>query len=99
LPADEDGLTAMLGASLRDMHDAALGRHDFETAWDIGTRLRSDQRQILPVIAALLGRGASCEPLALRLSDYAGINDRPRLCFVAAALNLFHPRAWTSVDT
>lgn len=98
LPADEAELTAMLGTLLRDMHDAALARHDLATAWDIGTRLRSDQRQILPVIAALLGRGASCEPLAFRLSDYAGINDRPRPCFVAAALNLFHPRAWTSVD-
>lgn len=92
LPSDEAELTAMLAASLRDMHDAALARHDFATAWAIGMRLRSDQRQILPVIAELLGRGARCEPLALRLSDYAGINDQPRPCFVAAALNLFQRR-------
>jgi len=89
LPSNESELTALLAASLCDMHEAALSRHDFATAWDIGTRLRSDQRQILPVIAELLGPGACCEPLLLRLSDYAGINDRPRPCFVAAALNLF----------
>ncbi len=93
LPSDEAGLTAMLAASLRDMHDAALARHDVATAWSIGTRLRSDQRQILPVIAELLGRGARCEQLAFRLSDYAGINGQPRPCLVAAALNLFHRRA------
>ena len=92
LPSDAAELTAMLAASLRDMHDAALTRHDFATAWEIGTRLRSDQRQILPVMAELLGRGARCEPLAFRLSDYAGINDQPRPCVVAAALNLFHRR-------
>ena len=91
LPADETELTKTLAASLRDMHEAALGRQDFTTAWDIGTRLRSDQRQILPVIAELLGHGATCEPLALRLSDYADINGQPRPCFVAAALNLFRP--------
>jgi hypothetical protein len=91
LPSDEADLTTMLAASLRDMHDAGLARHDFATAWEIGTRLRSDQRQILPVIAELLGCGARCEPLAFRLSDYAAINDQPRPCFVAAALNLFRP--------
>jgi len=91
LPSDETELTKTLAASLRDMHEAALGRHDYKTAWEIGTRLRSDQRQILPVIAELLGQGASCEPLGLRLSDYAGINEQPRPCFVAAALNLFRP--------
>ena len=93
LPADKSVLTEMLTASLRDMHEAALARHDFATSWEIGTRLRSDQRQILPVIAELLGRGASCEPLAFGLSDYADINGRPRPCFVAAALNLFRPRS------
>ena len=93
LPAQESELKTLLAASLREMHDAALGRHDFATAWNIGTRLRSDQRQILPVIAELLGPGASCDALALRLSDYADINGQPRPCFVAAALNLFSPRA------
>ena len=90
LPRDEPELAARLAASLRAMHEAALARHDHAAAWRIGTRLRSDQRQILPVIAQLLGLGASCEPLALRLSDYADINGQPRPCFVAAALNLFH---------
>ena len=91
LPCDAAELTKTLEASLRDMHGAALGDHDFSTAWAIGTRLRSDQRQILPVMAELLGQGASCESLALRLSDYADINGRPRPCLVAAALNLFRP--------
>ena len=59
LPSDATELTNAIEASLRDMHEAALGGHDFSTAWQIGTRLRSDQRQILPVIAELLGRGAS----------------------------------------
>ncbi len=93
LPSNEAELAAMTSASLRDMHQAALARHDHATAWAMGTCLRSDQRQILPVIAELLGPGASCEPLAFGLSDYAGINNQPRPCFVAAALNLFHPRA------
>ena len=90
LPTDEAALTATIARSLHAMHDAALDRHDFATAWDIGARVRSDQRQILPVIAELLGRGARCEPLALRLSDYSQINGQPRPCLVAAALNLFH---------
>lgn len=89
LPGDESVLTETLTASLRDMHEAALARHDFATSWEIGSRLRSDQRQILPVIAELLGRGARCEPLAFGLSDYSVINGRPPPCFVAAALNLF----------
>ena len=96
LPSSEAELTSMLATSLSDMHEAALAHHDFATAWDLGTRLRSDQRHILPVVAELLGRGARCEALALGLSDYAAINDQPRPCIVAAALNLFQPRTQRS---
>lgn len=92
LPVNAEGLIALIAPKLREMHEAALDKHDFVTAWNIGTQLLSDQRQMLPVIAELLGLGATNEQLHFRLSDYAEINEKAAPCYVGAALNLFTSR-------
>lgn len=91
LPADADALQATLLAQIAAMHTAALLQRDQAAAWAIGTRLRSDQRHLLPVIAELLGPSAEAELLSFRLSDYAGINGVPPPSWVAAALVAFRP--------
>jgi len=47
--------------------------------------LRSDQRELLPVVAAHLGVGASFEIVSFELSDYAGILSVDPPCLVASA--------------
>lgn len=89
LPTDRQALETMLLPRLREMHEAALARRDFATAWAIGTRCRSDQRHLLPVIAEWVGPSAGFELLSFKLSDYAAINGMPPPCFVAAALGVF----------
>lgn len=98
--AYSDGeLRMCVGAAFEDvvrdrvdaMHEAALARRDFAAAYETGTKLRSDQRNILPVIAELLGPGASAETLSFAMSDYAAINGVPPPSLVAAALVAFRP--------
>lgn len=92
LTSDVHALEAMLLPQLQAMNDAAVARRDFATAWAIGTRCRSDQRHLLPVIADLVGPRAAFDLLSFRLSDYAAINGMPPPCCVAAALGVFRPQ-------
>jgi hypothetical protein len=71
---------AMLAAGLR-CHD--------DDAFAAGTSLRSDQRHLLPVIARIVGPGATAEVLSFRLTDYARINGVDAPCLVASALVAF----------
>jgi predicted class III extradiol MEMO1 family dioxygenase len=52
-------------------------------------RLRNDQREILPVLAGVVGPGGACRLLHFSLSDYAPILDVPPPCCVASALVQF----------
>jgi hypothetical protein len=68
---------------------AAL-RGDLDLAYRLSTeRLRSDQREILPVLAGVVGRRGACRLLHFSLSDYAPILDVPPPCCVASALVQF----------
>jgi hypothetical protein len=93
LPADAATLEATLLPRIAAMHEAALAQHDFAAAWALGTDLMSDQRQMLPVIARLVGPNATAEMLSFRLSDYTRIIGAPPPCFVGAALSVIRPRA------
>lgn len=91
LPDDPGTLEASVRAGIVEQYEAALGRHDFPTAWAIGTRWLNDQRHMLPVIAELARPKATFDLLSLKLSDYADINGMPPPCFVASALGLCRP--------
>ena len=68
---------------------AAL-RGDLDLAYRLSTeRLRSDQREILPVLAGVVGPRGACRLLHFSLSDYAPILDVPPPCCVASALVQF----------
>ena len=71
--------------------DLALRHGDQETAYrHCVDDLASDQRYILPVIAALLGIPAAARIVSFTLSDYSGILETPPPCWVASALVVFH---------
>lgn len=89
LPGDTEVLRQQLLAQVQAVHHAALVQHDQATAWAGGSALQSDQRHLLPLLAQLLGPGASAQTLDFRLSDYAAINGQPAPCWVAAALTVF----------
>ena len=72
------------------MLEAGLVRGDDEEAYRISTDgLKSDQREILPVIAAYLKRRGSYRILHFELSDYAGILSVDRPCRVGSALLIY----------
>jgi predicted class III extradiol MEMO1 family dioxygenase len=54
--------------------------------------LKSDQREILPLLAHLLGQGALAEIDTFTLSDYAAIFNTPPPCLVASALIAYKRR-------
>jgi hypothetical protein len=85
-PADpgalRDALRAEVEAALRD----GLGGRLAEFTARSERPLRNDQRNVLPVLAALLGPGAAARILAFELTDYAAINGQPAPCVVASAL-------------
>jgi hypothetical protein len=93
LPADAVALTARFRPRIDAMHEAALARRDFAAAYAAASRIRSDQRNLLPVIAELLGPGARADVLSLSWSDYARVNGVAPPCFVASALVGFRARA------
>jgi hypothetical protein len=81
-----DGITERF----RDVVDralrAGLAGRDWESAHHLSSDLlRNDQREILPVVSALLGP-AEARLLHFELSDYAGILDVAPPCLVATAL-------------
>ena len=66
---------------------AALGRQERETAYiECRDELKNDQREILPVIAKLLGGSGVARFVHFAMSDYAQILDAPCPCLVASAL-------------
>jgi len=72
---------------LRATLSRALGTGDLDEAYrQSRDLLRSDQREILPIIATLLGQGAPFEIASFALSDYAEILAVDPPCLVASAL-------------
>lgn len=90
MPEDADALARHFERRVAAMLAAGLDEEDLARAFEMGTsELRSDQRHLLPVITALLGRGARADVLSFRMSDYAAINGVARPCLVASALVAF----------
>ncbi len=66
---------------------AGLVERDWEEAYRRSrSRIGNDQREILPVLSALLGAGATFSFFSFELSDYAAILDAAPPCVVASAL-------------
>ncbi len=87
LPQDPSGLERHFRGELERVLGLALAERDYAQAYRISEgRLKSDQRQLLPVIAELLGPGAGFRVLAFGLSDYAPIFGVVPPCLVASAL-------------
>jgi len=85
--ASAAALSARFRRSLERLFIQALTNRDLEAAYRQSLHvLKSDQREILPVLAYLLGEGASANPLSYELSDYAPIFGVPAPCLVASAL-------------
>jgi hypothetical protein len=93
LPLDAASLVTKVRPRIDAMHEAALARRDFAAAYATASEIRSDQRNVLPVIAELLGRGARATVLSFGLANYAAINGVAPPCFVASALVAFRPGA------
>ena len=69
---------------------AAALRGDLDLAYRLSAeRLRNDQREMLPILAGLVGPGGGSRLLHFSLSDYAPILDVPPPCCVASALVRF----------
>ncbi len=90
-PTDRGDSTQELAAyfleRLRVALDLALTRRDLEGAHSISqSELRSDQREILPVLAHLLGTDAKADIVSFEMSDYAPIFDVDPPCRVASSL-------------
>ena len=72
---------------LEDLFATSFTERDLEAAYQMSlNELKSDQREILPVLAYLLGEDACPELLAFGLSDYSPILDTAPPCLVASAL-------------
>jgi len=85
--SEPEGLNGLFLERLDDLFTAAFTEQDLESAYQISLRgLKSDQREILPVLAHLLGDGAEADVTTFNLSDYAAILDTPSPCLVASAL-------------
>ncbi len=72
---------------LKEALRLGLEQRDDEAAYEIAWQeLRSDQREMLPVLARALDSGARGDILAYELTDYADILRVPPPCRVASAL-------------
>jgi len=90
MPGDAAALTRHFEGRVAAMLAAGVEAGDLARAFEMGTsELRSDQRHLLPVIAALLGPGARADVLSFRMTDYAAINGVAPPCLVASALVAF----------
>jgi len=88
-PFIEDPSESFRGV-LHETLSAALEREEFETAYGLCRDvLKSDQREILPVIANLL-EGATSRIDHFALSDYTHILKAPPPCLVASVLATYH---------
>ena len=80
-------LTKHFRAQLEGLLGPALARGDWSLAYRLAQdTLRSDQRELLPVLGALLGGSMAQRILEFSLSDYAPIFQCPAPCVVASAL-------------
>ena len=71
----------------------AFNKRQLEAAFQMAQcELKSDQREILPLLAYLLGERAIAEVEGFALSDYADIFDTPPPCLVASALIAYKRR-------
>ena len=87
---DDPNLTGRFRSKVERMLDSGLIGGDLDGAYRMGTEvLKSDQREILPVIAAYLGGEGGYEIIEFDLSDYAGILDVEPPCRVASALVIY----------
>ena len=92
LPADLRSLTPHFLSQVRDVLSLGLSRRDYDAFHDASTRvLKSDQWNVLPVVAEFLGVGAEFEILSFALSDYASILGVAPPCLVASTLAAFLP--------
>ena len=86
-------LESRIHARLEELFANAFEERDLETAYQISLHgLKSDQREILPILSHLLGEAACAELLTFELSDYASILDTDPPCLVASALIAYQNR-------
>ena len=86
-------LESRFRTKLKELLATAFAQRDLENAYQISLlELKSDQREILPVLAHMLGAEACAELLAFELSDYSGIFDTAPPCLVASALIAYKRR-------
>jgi hypothetical protein len=87
LPVEAGALTARFRAEVEAALTAALARREYEVFYRRSlAALKNDQRNLLPVIAELLGRGAAHEIASFALTDYSAIRGVAPPCVVASAL-------------
>jgi hypothetical protein len=97
MPSDTAGLESRFRERVGAMLAAGLARRDEEAYAMATNELRSDQRNLMPVIAELTGPGAAANVLSFRLSDYSAINGVAAPCLVASALVAFRPSGELSI--
>ena len=96
--SEDDGaspaaLEARFLQRLESHFDMAFHERQLEAAFQMAQcELKSDQREILPLLAYLLGDRAIAEVEAFSLSDYADIFDTAPPCLVASALIAYKRR-------
>ncbi len=90
LPPDPGELARRFRRELEELLRIALFERDYPEAWRRATLLKDDQREILPVIAELLGPGAGYKILSFELSDYSGILGAEPPCYVASCLIAYY---------
>ena len=94
LPADLPALEHHFESRVRAMLDLAFREGDIPAAYGMSSlELRSDQRNLLPVISHLVGPFAHPDVLSFRLSDYGPVLGHPPPCVVASALVTIRPAA------
>jgi hypothetical protein len=88
--APDGALERRFRAELTRTLDAALTGGDQRAAYQRSQRvLRSDQRELLPLIASYLGAPSSYDVVHFQLSDYAQILAVSPPCLVASALVIY----------
>jgi hypothetical protein len=87
LRADAAELTSYFQSRVAAMLDGTLAGGAAARAADgIAREIRSDMRHVLPVLAALLGKGARARMLSFQWTDYGPILGQPPPCVVASSL-------------
>jgi len=99
LPGDVRSLTPHFLSQVQDTLTLGLSRKDYDAFHHASTRvLKSDQWNVFPVVAELLGAGAEFQILSFALSDYAHILGVAPPCVVASTLAAFLPPEFPGGD-